>query len=67
MDDQNAQEDEILALKSIYEENDLFSFNETTKSGKFYAKTELSDSKVLTINFSKLISLVNCFELNQIN
>ena len=51
MDDKNAQNDEILVLKSIYEENELFSFDEQSNSGKFYAKVTLSDTKMFTINF----------------
>ena len=42
-DDQSAQDDEILALKSIYEENDLFYYDEVKKSGKFYVKFENPD------------------------
>ena len=58
MDDKNAQEEEVLALKSIYEENDMFSFDEASNSGKFYIKLELPETKLLSINFGKrLISI----------
>ena len=51
MDDKNAQNDEILVLKSIYEENDLFLFDEQLNLGKFYVKVSLIDTKMFTINF----------------
>lgn len=54
MDDKSAQEDEVLALNSIYEENDLFSFDDETKSGKFYIKVESPGSKEFTISFSNI-------------
>ncbi len=52
MDDKSAQEDEILALKSIYEENDIFSIDENNKSGKFYVKIEAPLNQYFTLNFS---------------
>jgi hypothetical protein len=52
MDVKNAQNDEILVLKSIYEENDLFLFDEQLNLGKFYVKVSLTDEKkMFTINF----------------
>ena len=52
MDDKNAQNDEILVLKSIYEENDLFLFDEQLNMGKFYVKVSLADdTNMFTINF----------------
>ena len=54
MDDKSAQEDEVLALNSIYEENDLFSFDDETKSGKFYIKVESPGFKEFTISFSNI-------------
>ena len=52
MGDKSAQDDEILVLKSIYEENELFSFDEQTNSGKFYVKITRSDSQMFSIDFS---------------
>jgi len=49
MDDKCAQQDEVLALKSIYE--DEFLFDEQTNKGSFFVKIESSDSKFFNLNF----------------
>ena len=48
MTDKDSQFDEILALKSIYEEEDLLKFDDDTNSGTFYAKVN---------NFAQYFSL----------
>ena len=53
MDDKTSQEDEILAMKSIYEDNDMFVFNERTHSGLFAIKHEAHGEKYL-IKFGTL-------------
>ena len=57
-DDLAAQEDEILALKSIYEGNDLFDFDEATRKGKFFVKFENPDFNVNFGIFLTIFSLL---------
>ena len=59
MDDEAAQEDEILALKSIYEESDIFSFNETTRKGTFFVKISSTPPQLFNLNFvnEKLVNI----------
>ncbi len=56
------QQDEILALKSIYEESDIFTFNETTKIGDFFVKITSPSPKMFNINFGKIIHILNLNE-----
>lgn len=49
MSDKDLQFEEILAIKSIYEESDLLVFDENTNKGTFYAK--IVTCKPLKINF----------------
>ncbi|RNA07733.1 E3 ubiquitin- ligase RNF14 [Brachionus plicatilis] len=51
MDDQSIQDDEILALKSIYEEEDILVFDEKTRSGKFIVKISSDEATVFQLNF----------------
>ena len=53
MEDQSAQEDEILAIRSIYEEEDLFNFDSEKKTGTFFIKISVPESNSLEINFGK--------------
>lgn len=50
--DKSAQEDEILALKSIYEEE--FSFDEQTNKGSFFVKIEAAEPSFFSLNFGKI-------------
>lgn len=50
--DKSAQEDEILALKSIYE--DEFSFDEQTNKGSFFVKIEAPEPSFFCLNFGKI-------------
>lgn len=50
-DDQSAQEEEIMALRSIYEEEDMFSFDSTNKAGTFYVKITAPESSFFNLNF----------------
>ncbi|CAF0833456.1 unnamed protein product [Brachionus calyciflorus] len=38
MEDKTTQDDEITAIKSIYEEEDIFAFDEEKRTGKFFVK-----------------------------
>lgn len=40
MDDDSLREDEITAIKSIYEEEEIFTYDDTTRSGSFFVKFE---------------------------
>jgi hypothetical protein len=51
MDDDSAQQDEILALKSIYEENDIFTYDETSKKGKFFVRISSPLPNLFNLNF----------------
>lgn len=62
MDDISAQEDEILALKSIYE--DEFSFDEITRKGSFYVKIGSSDSN-FTFNFGNIFVFLSLISYNK--
>jgi hypothetical protein len=62
MDDISAQQDEILALKSIYE--DEFFFDEKTRKGSFYVKIESLDSNDFRINFGKIFYFKNFYSSN---
>ena len=54
MEDKSSQKEEIDALKSIYEENDIFTIDHINNSGSFYVKFETeSKDQVYTLNFSK--------------
>jgi hypothetical protein len=56
MDDKSAQEEEICALKSIYEENDIFTIDEADNIGSFYVKLETeSKDQFYTLNFGNYI------------
>lgn len=44
MDDKSIQNDEILALKSIYEEDDILVFDEETRSGRLFIKISSCES-----------------------
>lgn len=63
MDDKSAQEDEVLALKSIYEEE--FTFDETSNKGSFFVKIEAPESKEFTLNFGN-IRVYFCFCLTNL-
>jgi hypothetical protein len=64
MDDNLAQEEEINALKSIYQENDIFLIDESKNSGVFYVKLETE--QFYTLNFSKYYSDFNCLVKNHL-
>lgn len=51
MENKLAQDDEILAIHSIYEEDDIFTFNNDTKIGKFFVKISADDSKGFHLKF----------------
>ncbi len=51
MSDLSIQDDEINAIKSIYEENDIFSFDFATRCGKFFAKQECSKPDHFLVKF----------------
>jgi len=51
MDNEAAQEDEILALKSIYEETDIFCYNESTRKGTFFVKISSTPPQLFNLNF----------------
>lgn len=52
MDDKSAQDDEILAIKSIYEEDDVFTFDEEKRIGNFCVKiVASSDTSPFVVNF----------------
>jgi E3 ubiquitin-protein ligase RNF14 len=52
MEDELAQEDEISAIHSIYEEAHLFTYNASKKSGKFFVKISSPESsQVFKLNF----------------
>jgi hypothetical protein len=55
MDDKSSQEDEISALKSIYEENDIFYFDNEKNSGKFFIKYDSQPNEKFKIRISKLV------------
>lgn len=40
MDDKSLIDDEIAAIRSIYEEEDIFSYDAETRRGRFFAKYE---------------------------
>lgn len=50
-EDKEAQKDEILALKSIYEENDLLNFDSNSNKGVFYVK--IASNQLFQLNFGK--------------
>ena len=62
MVDQSAQEDEILALHSIYEEEDLFMFNTDKKTGTFFVKINSQESTLFNLYFGNFF-----INLNNIN
>jgi hypothetical protein len=51
MSDKSAQFDEILALKSIYEEEDIFNFDSESNSGKVYIKINSPIDKPFLLKF----------------
>lgn len=51
MEDNSAQDDEILAIHSIYEEDETFIFDNDTKIGKFFVKISADDSKSFCLKF----------------
>lgn len=51
MDDKSIQDDEILALKSIYEDDDLMVFDEQIRSGKFFIKICSDKPNPFRLNF----------------
>ena len=53
MEDQLTQEEEIMALRSIYEEEDMFSFDTEQNSGTFYVKITASESIFFNLKFGK--------------
>jgi len=55
MSDKSAQFDEILALKSIYEEDDIFCFDNESNSGKVYIKINSPLDKPFLLKFGKQI------------
>ena len=66
MDNNLAQSDEICALESIYQEDDVFSFDKLTKSGSFFCKIKASsefhvqfedENRSLTLNYLPPIKL----------
>lgn len=68
MDDKSLREDEILAIKSIYEEEDIFSYDDDNLSGNFFVKFESPTQFQLllgyyTINNTKLPN----FQVNKLN
>ena len=62
MEDNSAQDDEILAIHSIYEEDETFIFDNDTKIGKFFVKISADDSKSFCLKFGKF-SEINRNEL----
>jgi hypothetical protein len=53
MSDKSTQFDEIIALKSIYEEDDIFSFDTESNSGKVYIKINSPLDKPFVLKFGK--------------
>ena len=64
MDDKHAQREEIEALGSIYEETELFSFDEKSNKGTFYIKIESNASNYFTINFGISLQLLKNQNIN---
>ncbi len=60
MDDKSAQEDEIFALKSIYEENDIFIFDDQKRTGSFYVKHE-PPNECFNLNFGMICGINKLF------
>lgn len=50
-EDKSAQEEEIMALRSIYEEEDMFSFDSTNNAGTFYVKITAPESTSFNLKF----------------
>ena len=61
MDDVLAQQEEISALKSIYEDD--FLFDEKTGKGSFFVKIESLDFNDFSINFGKNLILPNISQI----
>ncbi len=53
-DDLESQHDEILALKSIYEENGVLEFDEVSRKGRFNVR--INAVQPFKLNFSKGLS-----------
>jgi hypothetical protein len=50
------QEDEINSIRSIYEEDEIFSYDDQKKKGNFFVKVELPmNIKEFTVRLSKKI------------
>jgi hypothetical protein len=58
-EDLSIQDDEINAIKSIYEEADIFSFDSVTRCGKFFAKQECARPAHYLVSFGKKSSKLN--------
>ncbi len=56
--DQESQNDEILALKSIYEEDNILTFDETTRKGIFNVK--INTTNTFRLNFGMCVSHASC-------
>jgi hypothetical protein len=65
-DNLSIQDDEINAIKSIYEENDIFLFDFDTRRGKFFAKQECVKPSQFLVNVGNLFSVLNPFARKQL-
>ena len=52
MDDKLLTDEEISAIRSIYEEDEIFNFDELTRQGKFFIKFESPSKFDLNLGIS---------------